>query len=209
MKTIQKAYPERALAVQSGSKTYFTGRPCKHGHICDRNTVDASCVECRNVDREVRGRAQNREHMRQKRASMTPEERAIEQEKQRAANKAARLRDPERVRALERKHGKLKRQRHPERKCAETRARQAAKLQRTPKWADLRAIREIYEARPAGFEVDHIIPLQGENVSGLHVAENLQYLRPGPNKSKTNNFDPDWINPDGTWALPDFERLAA
>lgn len=65
----------------------------------------------------------------------------------------------------------------------------AKKLQRTPKWADTDKIREIYKNKPDGYEVDHIIPLQGKLVSGLHVPDNLQYLTPFENQSKKNKFD--------------------
>jgi len=64
--------------------------------------------------------------------------------------------------------------------------RRASKLQRTPSWADDLVIQMIYEDCPEGYHVDHIIPLQGENVSGLHVAWNLQYLTAEENCSKGN-----------------------
>lgn len=37
---------ERAKAKELGLKTYFTGRPCKHGHVANRLTVNAACLEC-------------------------------------------------------------------------------------------------------------------------------------------------------------------
>lgn len=60
---------------------------------------------------------------------------------------------------------------------------------RKPKWADDSEILEIYSNCPKGMHVDHIVPLKGELVSGLHVQNNLQYLTPQDNMSKKNKFD--------------------
>jgi 5-methylcytosine-specific restriction endonuclease McrA len=40
------------------------------------------------------------------------------------------------------------------------------------------------------FEVDHIVPLQGRNVSGLHVETNLQILAAENNRAKFNTWQP-------------------
>ncbi len=66
--------------------------------------------------------------------------------------------------------------------------RRASKLRRTPSWADLDAIKEFYRNCPPGHHVDHIIPLQGKNVSGFHILENLQYLTASENCSKGNKY---------------------
>jgi hypothetical protein len=58
----------------------------------------------------------------------------------------------------------------------------------TPSWANKKALREFYKACPAGYHVDHIIPLRGKNISGLHVVENLQYLLAKDNMTKHNTF---------------------
>jgi len=54
----------------------------------------------------------------------------------------------------------------------------------TPVWADKKQIIEIYKNCPKGFHVDHIIPISGKNVSGLHVPYNLQYLSKSENLKK-------------------------
>lgn len=62
-------------------------------------------------------------------------------------------------------------------------------IQRTPSWADLEKIEQIYKNCPEGHHVDHIVPLQGDKVSGLHVPENLQYLKAEDNLKKSNSFE--------------------
>lgn len=69
---------------------------------------------------------------------------------------------------------------------ARTRRYQAAKKKAVPSWADIKAIKSFYENCPKGFHVDHIIPLRGKLVSGLHVLENLQYLKAEDNLKKSN-----------------------
>jgi hypothetical protein len=65
-------------------------------------------------------------------------------------------------------------------------ARKARVKLATPKWADLKAISDFYLNCPKGHHVDHISPLHGERVSGLHVIDNLQYLLAIDNLKKSN-----------------------
>lgn len=77
--------------------------------------------------------------------------------------------------------------------------RRATLLQRTPHWLspdDLCLICEFYEtARNLSeltgqpFQVDHIVPLQGRLVSGLHVPWNLQILSASENAHKNNSWE--------------------
>lgn len=63
-------------------------------------------------------------------------------------------------------------------------------LNAIPTWADLRAIERLYtEAAESGMHVDHIYPLQGKIVCGLHVANNLRLLPPLENLKKGNRLD--------------------
>jgi hypothetical protein len=64
-----------------------------------------------------------------------------------------------------------------------------AKINRFPAWADRESIRRVYLECPAGLVVDHVIPLRGRLVSGLHVAANLQYLSKSDNSKKRNTFE--------------------
>lgn len=69
----------------------------------------------------------------------------------------------------------------------------ASKLQRIPKWLtdeELTKIDAFYNNCPVGYQVDHIYPLQGTTVSGLHVLSNLQYLTTSENASKSNKYTP-------------------
>jgi len=81
---------------------------------------------------------------------------------------------------------------------AKTQQRNAFKLKATPLWLTedhLWMIEEIYELRDlrseatgTAHQVDHIIPLRGKGVCGLHVPWNLQVITAYENKVKGNRF---------------------
>lgn len=91
------------------------------------------------------------------------------------------------------------RQENPGKVNAITAKRNAAKLERTPKWStelDEFIIQEAYDlacertqSTGVPHHVDHIIPLQGQNVSGLHVGMNLQVITAYENSKKSNDYD--------------------
>lgn len=68
----------------------------------------------------------------------------------------------------------------------------------TPKWVtedDRKLIKAIYflckfKSKITGiiYQVDHVIPIKGKNVCGLHVPSNLQIITEFENKSKWNRF---------------------
>ena len=68
----------------------------------------------------------------------------------------------------------------------------ANKKQATPPWlsdAQKQEIKEIYKQCPMGSHVDHIVPLNGVNVSGLHVPWNLQCIPAAANEAKSNRTE--------------------
>jgi hypothetical protein len=79
--------------------------------------------------------------------------------------------------------------------------RRAGKINATPDWLRCEHtahIKRTYklaslmkEITGGGYHVDHIVPLQGKNVCGLHVPWNLQVLRADLNLSKSNKFEGD------------------
>jgi hypothetical protein len=79
--------------------------------------------------------------------------------------------------------------------------REARKKFATPNWLSethKRHIEAVYEhARECEmltgdkYHVDHIVPLRGKNISGLHVPWNLQVLPADVNMTKSNKYDPD------------------
>ena len=59
--------------------------------------------------------------------------------------------------------------------------------------AGRKAIAEIYKNCPDDWHVDHIAPLLGKTISGLHLPENLQYLPEWVNYMKGNRWEESWI----------------
>lgn len=82
---------------------------------------------------------------------------------------------------------------NPDKVAAKWMRRHAAKLQRTTPWSDRVAIAAFYEmaarvSRCLGVEhhVDHVLPLRGKTVSGLHVPLNLRVVPAVVNLRKGN-----------------------
>ena len=102
--------------------------------------------------------------------------------------------NPDKIKAKESRYFK----RHPGKKNAKTAKRRAAKLQATPNLLNKEQLKEIESfyikakemEKETGikYHVDHIIPLNGKTVSGLHVPWNLQILEASENIRKSNKL---------------------
>jgi hypothetical protein len=150
-------------------KWYFTGKPCKNGHIAPRLKSNRCCKEC----------AYDKRAKYEKSEAYT--EWKAKNKKKVASN------------WQKRNKGTVN---------ANTRKRQAALLNRTPSWLtefDLLKMKCLYQVaamrtKESGEEwhVDHILPLQGKKVSGLHVPQNLTVIRGSENIRKSNRYNADY-----------------
>lgn len=184
----------RAEAKATGAKYYFTGEPCKHGHVAPRKTKGA-CTECLKVEWE-KGNAARAEYFRQYNRS--------EAGKKSKHDYYKRNKDLVKLKALSRPNEDRRRYRNryrvnnPDLYRAHVSFRRRRFRDATPKWLTKdhkRAIRQLYidamtVTRVTGvpYVVDHIIPLLGNTVSGLHVPWNLRVITREENLAKSNQL---------------------
>lgn len=193
--------------------TRYFGKVCsKHPELNgERRSANRSCVACSREkvhERQRKKREQGdeyflqmrRRHVREsyyrdhdkskelcrKNAAAYRERHPEYLERQTEWLKQYRLNNPERFKQYDR----TKYERHFAKIVQRVRLREAAVDQQTPTWASREAIDAIYaEARRTNMTVDHIVPLRGKTVSGLHVENNLQLLSREENARKSNRFD--------------------
>lgn len=87
---------------------------------------------------------------------------------------------------------------HPDLYAHHTQKRRAQELLAVPPWYEEDGVLTVYtkckelnEMWGTNFQVDHIVPLQGKNVCGLHCLANLQLLDKELNNKKRNTWDVD------------------
>ena len=191
---VQKAYGYTAQlrreAKIRGDKQFFTGIPCKHGHVANRCTSSGGCVKCAN-ESEKRSRKKALEQ------NKDLYKKRYQDNKDKCKERVARYREryPERIKEAQRKSN-LKRK--PQKAAAEM-MRIAMKLQATPKWLTVDQIEQIKliyitcqkTSKYAGYKchVDHIVPLKGKHVCGLHVPWNLRVVSQSYNSKKHNSME--------------------
>ena len=174
-------------AKAAGVKHYFTGKECLRGHLSPRFVSTRKCMACSNV--YCRNQyTKNPEYNRR---------RARDWYK---ANQEYSLKRMVQWRNNNREISRLASTRwaknNPARVLANINARRARLLQAIPAWADLDAIGLIYEKRKqisldTGMvhHVDHIVPLRGKLVCGLHVSWNLRIIPARDNLQKGSRID--------------------
>lgn len=184
----------RKAAQESGNKYYFTGLPCKHGHIAPRKTKGA-CVECLKV--EWQKGAENRvEYFAEynKREEVKEAKSAWYEANKEQVISTAKTR-PSHVKKIYQATWK---ERNVVWVRADTKARRRKHREATPKWLSRKQkseIRQLYQiaitmTQTTGeqYVVDHIVPLRSHEVCGLHVPWNLRVITREENLKKSNKL---------------------
>lgn len=184
----------KKVAIDRGSTHFFTGKPCKRGHVAPRKTTGHQCVCCeRDFWVEYRKRPEVRKRLHQH--WQRPEVRQAAKDYNRRPEIRKRTRQREREYNQEYGQRPGVRIRHREYQ----QRREAGKIKATPRWLtqdQLEQMRATYaeaqrltDVTGIPHHVDHIIPLTHPDVQGLHVPWNLQVLPYDENIRKNNSFD--------------------
>ena len=183
---------------------------CSKCNAVTKRRLDGFCMECDRKKAKARRDAGLKDERRNRYSKMTPEQKAkadVRRKRwdERHPEKAQKMKDaakeaklirsrqwakdnPEKQKARTARYHKE----NPQKASERSRLRRGAMKNRMVAWADQEAIRKIYQDavayREAGIdcEVDHIYPLQGDWVSGLHCEANLQIISAHSNRSKQN-----------------------
>lgn len=176
----------KSQAKEIGLKRFFDGSMCKHGHISERNVSNGFCSECTAIyqaEYEAKRRV-NTERKAYMKAYLSNYENNGRKDTLRRYYNKNRIKELERSREKRINNASYYRTKHVER---------LAKIRiAIPLWHEKENVLIVYEkARELGMEVDHIVPVTSDFVSGLHCWHNLQLLERTENRSKSNKFWPD------------------
>ena len=184
----------RAEAKATGAKYYFTGEPCKHGHIAPRKTKGA-CVEClknewaqaletraeyfKEYNKSDAGQKAKREYYARNKDTVIAAAQARPDDAKNQYKKKYKHANPDLYRELVSLRRRRFRDATPKWLSAEQRMEIRLKY---------RLAIELSRATGVRHAVDHEVPLQGEDVCGLHVPWNLRVITQDENLKKSNKL---------------------
>lgn len=184
-------YPKtRSEAIKTGAKYYFTGTPCTRGHVAMRK-AKGSCVDCMKED-WVKDNAK-RIGQPKSAASKAAGQRYYTRNKD-AVIARANMRPP----AEKRRYQKQWEVTHAAEMLAKNSVRKRRHRKATPPWitkaqkAEMRALylaaQRITRDTGVRYVVDHNLPLQSDEICGLHVPWNLSIMTQEENLRKSNKI---------------------
>jgi hypothetical protein len=196
----------RKEAKQQGLKYYFTGIPCKWGHISKR-MISGMCYECSLNYRKSYYNANSETVIkkigiwRQANLDKTKIYDALyyknNKDKKDKTGKIWRNQHTTHISIRSRNW----RTSNPHKVAESSKLRNTRLEQQIPSWYEEDLIKQLYQKRDelneqwgTDFQVDHIIPLNPKcgTVSGLHCWANLQLLDASINSSKGGRYETDW-----------------
>ena len=169
----------RKEAKAAGAKYYFTGEPCKHGHVALRKTK-GTCVECLKIEWRTSNAA--RALLPKSEAAKEAGRRYYERNKEQVIARAtARPKEEEKTKCKQ-----VHRDNNKDYYRALNSLRKRRHKDATPKWLTYRQKQDIKSLYLQAIElsritstkyvVDHIVPLRNPTVCGLHVPWNLRVI---------------------------------
>jgi 5-methylcytosine-specific restriction endonuclease McrA len=184
----------RAEAKAQGATHYFTGEPCKHGHIAPRKTKGA-CVAClqlewrlgnatraeyfRSYNKSDAGQKAKRSYYERNRDAVIARAQARPDEAKTAYKKGYKERNPDLYRAL------VSQRRRRFREATPSWLTETQKMEIRVQY---RLAIELSRRTGIRHAVDHIVPLHGDGVCGLHVPWNLRVVTQEENLKKSNKL---------------------
>ena len=194
------SYPKtRAEAKSTGAKYYFTGEPCKYGHIALRKTKGA-CVECLKIEWQEsnKKRSEYFAQYNQSDAGQAAKRRYYQENKEIVIIKAM-----GRDNAQRQQYRNNWKKNNPDSVKIDTNNRRRRHKNASPPWLTQEhkaQIKNLYKdalvaTRVTGVQyvVDHEIPIRSSDVCGLHVPWNLRVITQEENLKKSNKFLDDWV----------------
>jgi 5-methylcytosine-specific restriction endonuclease McrA len=188
-------YPNtRSEAKATGAKFYFTGEPCKYGHVALRKTK-GTCLEClknewregnekradyfRSYNQSDAGKKAKKAYYARNKDSVIARAQARTDEEKRRYKLTHKINNPDMYKELVNVRRKRFRQATPKWLSAEQKMEIRLKY---------RLAIELSKETGIRHAVDHIIPLMGEAVCGLHVPWNLTVITQEENLKKYNKL---------------------
>jgi hypothetical protein len=186
-------YPStRKEAKAIGAKYYFTGEPCKHGHIALRK-AKGTCLDCLKIEwkKAIHTRSEYYKAYNESDSGKKAKRKYYENNREAVIARAAARPKEERQ-----KYRKIHKVNNPELYKALNSVRKRRHKNASPKWISAEqklAIRNLYlqaqqltKLTGERYVVDHIVPLINPTVCGLHVPWNLRVITQEENLIKSN-----------------------